>query len=304
MKGNEYVRLSYKSTCIITILIYYSLTTVLVRLEINLLFSIMRCRWFILTLLVFYLSVTKADDSAKDVLIDIYHSCVSQFSFTCVRPKAIQWISNCADKDKIKLTDELSIIRTSNEEIEEKRNADNGVQNLFEKVDNFLAKHALKIEPKQILQDETLRSFIPKSYTKGGLVDGIVVPLSEGKSIEGTIIYLKGFIKTIKFYLFIARGFVKKVMIPFLLGLKFKSTVLVPLSLALIALKSWKAMTLGLLSLVLAGAMVIFKFAKPKIVNYEIVHFPHHPHHHVDHHPIIHDAPHWARQIAYHGHEN
>lgn len=102
-------------------------------------------------------------------------------------------------------------------------------------------------------------------------------------------------------------------MIPFLLGLKFKSTVLVPLSLALIALKSWKAMTLGLLSLVLAGAMVIFKFAKPKIVNYEIVHFPHHPHHHVphvDHHPIIHDAPHWARQfdaeqqVAYRGHEN
>lgn len=63
-------------------------------------------------------------------------------------------------------------------------------------------------------------------------------------------------------------------MIPFLLGIKFKTTVLVPLALALIALKSWKAMTLGLLSLVLAGAMVIFKFAKPKIVNYEIVHYP------------------------------
>lgn len=111
-------------------------------------------------------------------------------------------------------------------------------------------------------------------------------------------------------YILIGRGFVKKVMIPFLLGLKFKSTVLVPLSLALIALKSWKAMTLGLLSLVLAGAMVIFKFAKPKIVNYEIVHFPHHPHHipHHDHHPIIHDAPHWARKfssndIAYQAHQ-
>lgn len=66
----------------------------------------------------------------------------------------------------------------------------------------------------------------------------------------------------------------KKVVIPFLLGLKFKSTVLVPLSLALIALKSWKAVTLGLISLVLAGAMVIFKFVKPKVVNYEIVHYP------------------------------
>lgn len=86
-------------------------------------------------------------------------------------------------------------------------------------------------------------------------------------------------------------------MIPFLLGLKFKTTVLVPLALALIALKSWKAMTLGLLSLVLAGAMVIFKFAKPKIVNYEIVHFPHPPQHldHIHHHPVHHEiTPHWT----------
>lgn len=76
-------------------------------------------------------------------------------------------------------------------------------------------------------------------------------------------------------------------MIPFLLGLKFKTTVLVPLALALIALKTWKAMTLGLLSLVMTAAMVIFKFAKPKIVNYEVVHYPHS----IDHHPVIHHPP-------------
>lgn len=57
----------------------------------------------------------------------------------------------------------------------------------------------------------------------------------------------------------------RKVMIPFLLGLKLKTTILVPLALALIALKTWKAMTLGLLSLVLSGALVIFKIAKPKV---------------------------------------
>jgi hypothetical protein len=98
-------------------------------------------------------------------------------------------------------------------------------------------------------------------------------------------------------------------MIPFFLGLKFKTTVLVPLTLALIALKTWKAMTLGLLSLVMTAAMVIFKFAKPKIVNYEVVHYPH-PHV-IDHHPapishahIHHPPPHldivqpgWARKF-------
>lgn len=98
----------------------------------------------------------------------------------------------------------------------------------------------------------------------------------------------------------------KKVMIPFLLGLKFKTTVLVPLALALIALKTWKAMTLGLLSLVMTAAMVIFKFAKPKIVNYEVVHYPHPidhhhvhppPHVHAHAHPVVLEpTPGWARR--------
>lgn len=60
---------------------------------------------------------------------------------------------------------------------------------------------------------------------------------------------------------------VKKVILPFLLGLKFKTAVLVPLALALIALKTWKALTLGLLSLVLTGALLIFKLTKPKVHN-------------------------------------
>lgn len=73
-------------------------------------------------------------------------------------------------------------------------------------------------------------------------------------------------------------------IVPFLLGLKFKTAVLVPLALALIALKTWKALTLGLLSLVLTGALLIFKFTKPKVVNYEVIHYPQHiDHHHVEH---------------------
>lgn len=89
-------------------------------------------------------------------------------------------------------------------------------------------------------------------------------------------------------YIFAGRGFVKKVMIPFLLGLKFKATALVPLALALIALKTWKALTLGLLSLVLSGAMLIFKLTKPKVA-YELVHYGHPP---VEHPPHWDTAPH------------
>lgn len=57
----------------------------------------------------------------------------------------------------------------------------------------------------------------------------------------------------------------KKVLVPFLLGLKFKTTVLLPLAFALIALKAWKALTLGLISLVVSTAVVVFKLAKPKV---------------------------------------
>ena len=66
-----------------------------------------------------------------------------------------------------------------------------------------------------------------------------------------------------------AGGFLKKVVLPFILGLKFKTTALIPLALSLIALKTWKALTLGLLSLVLSGAMVIFRFTKPKVLDQE-----------------------------------
>lgn len=66
-------------------------------------------------------------------------------------------------------------------------------------------------------------------------------------------------------FVFLGRGFMRKAVLPFLIGLKLKTAVLVPLALGLIALKTWKAMTLGLLSLVLSGALVVFKIAKPKV---------------------------------------
>lgn len=62
----------------------------------------------------------------------------------------------------------------------------------------------------------------------------------------------------------------KKVLVPFLLGLKFKTTVLLPLAFALIALKAWKALTLGLVSLVVSTAVVVFKLTKPKVTHADV----------------------------------
>lgn len=101
------------------------------------------------------------------------------------------------------------------------------------------------------------------------------------------------------------KDLLKKFVIPFLLGLKFKLTALVPLAIAMIALKTWKALTLGLLSMVLSGAMVIFKFTKPKTVSYELLHYPHHSHHHVDHYDPHHGYGRSvdAQQLAYNAYD-
>ncbi|CAH1966051.1 unnamed protein product [Acanthoscelides obtectus] len=113
-------------------------------------------------------------------------------------------------------------------------------EDIFDKFDDFLQTHDLVAKAPTILKKTgPLASLVPRSFE----AQDLKVPLAvTGRSSK----------------------LVKKVIVPFLLGLKFKTAVLVPLALALIALKTWKALTLGLLSLVLTGALVIFRFTKPK----------------------------------------
>lgn len=52
--------------------------------------------------------------SAVDLAQDIYSSCLQHFSVSCVRPKALWWINNVADKDVIKVTEDLVIVKNEN----------------------------------------------------------------------------------------------------------------------------------------------------------------------------------------------
>ncbi|XP_065076961.1 uncharacterized protein Osi18 [Ochlerotatus camptorhynchus] len=242
----------------------------------------------ILSAAVMGMAAAQQTRSAADVAVEIYKTCLADVNMKCVKSKALSWLTTVAEQDEIKITNALTIIRTGTDDEEAPEVKDqqrsNKVVHLLNKIDGFLSTHALKMGVPEVLQSEEARAYIPDSLMRGGLAEELVVPLAEGNVAEG-------------------RGFVKKVMIPFLLGIKFKTTVLVPLALALIALKTWKAMTLGLLSMVLSAAMVIFKFAKPKIVNYEVVHYPpphsHHVDHHIDHHHISHPHVHWEAPAAW-----
>ncbi|XP_071445153.1 uncharacterized protein Osi18 [Hetaerina americana] len=202
--------------------------------------------------------------TAAGVLKKIYAECVSKGSFACAKPKVLAFLSSAAKRDSIPLTEDMAIVRKegaviTDEELVSHRGYDTEEQReealrmlMLDRADSFLDTHTLRIRvPKEIMSGE-LVPLVPK-FLLQSIPTEVNIPLTEGR----------------------ARGFVKKVIIPFLLGLKFKATALIPLALALIAMKTWKALTLGLLSLVLSGAMVIFRLSKPpKVVSYEVYHYP------------------------------
>ena len=128
-----------------------------------------------------------SQDSAADVLSDIYQTCLSSFSLKCAKPKALSWISRVSGDDEIKLTNKISIVKTSEPEVDRdsfESRSDNTL-NILNKVDSFLATHALKMGVPELLETEEAKAYIPESYLKGGLAEGVVVPLSTGNVQEG-----------------------------------------------------------------------------------------------------------------------
>ncbi|KAF5305229.1 hypothetical protein FQR65_LT07768 [Abscondita terminalis] len=228
------------------------------------------------------LGVTYAHPSAVELFQDVYQTCLKEFSLSCVKPKSLSWLNKVIKEPVIKISDDLEIVRTDDPEASQERS---NMKDVFDAFEDFIQSHRLVAKVPEILRlDGPLGSLVPRSFRP----EELSVPLANtGRSKA-----------------------VKKIIVPFLLGLKFKTAVIVPLALALIALKTWKALTLGLLSLVLTGALLIFKLSHSKVTTYEVLHYPHH--HHVDHHHVEHHPPSgWehpgygrqidAQELAYNG---
>jgi Protein of unknown function (DUF1676) len=126
--------------------------------------------------------------SAADVVADIYSSCVNKLSVSCVKPKALAWLSRVVNENEIKINGDMTIVKTSDDEpidFNQQRNGGDAKVQLFDKIDGFLSTHALRIEVPEILKVEEARAFIPESYLKGGFSEGITVPLVDGNAVEG-----------------------------------------------------------------------------------------------------------------------
>jgi Protein of unknown function (DUF1676) len=134
-----------------------------------------------------YQTSNAQDISASELITEIYKSCVAQYSTSCVKPKALAWMSHAVNQDKIRLTKDMSIVRTGEDEFGAAPRSSNPVVNLFDKIDSFLSSHSLHIEAPEILKDEEVKASVPRALLKGGIAEGVQIPLVEGNAVEGSV---------------------------------------------------------------------------------------------------------------------
>lgn len=127
-------------------------------------------------------SSTATDASAADVVGDIYDTCLSQLSTSCVRPKALRWMSEAVDSDVIRITDDLTIVRTVSAADAEQPRSSAG--DLFDGIDRFLATHTLRMSPPEILRTAEARAFGSEQL---GLDTALEMPLADGNVAEGIV---------------------------------------------------------------------------------------------------------------------
>lgn len=128
-------------------------------------------------------SVAAAEQSAVDVLGEIYRNCASAKSISaCAKPKALSWLSNVATEDVIQITQDLKIVRTKDDEFNAERNFATKEERVAERIMSFLDSHSLKMEVPQIFQTQEARSFLPEGQDFG---NGIEIPLVAGPAAEG-----------------------------------------------------------------------------------------------------------------------
>lgn len=128
-------------------------------------------------------SAVAAEQSAVDVLGDIYRNCVSAQSISaCAKPKALVWLSNVANEDVIQITQDLKIVRTKADEFNAERNFATKEERISERIMAFLESHSMNMEVPQIFQTQEARSFLPEGQDFG---NGIELPLVAGPVAEG-----------------------------------------------------------------------------------------------------------------------
>lgn len=104
--------------------------------------------------------------SGSNLAKNIYNECLSQYSVECVKPRTLQWISQVANDDEIKITEDLSIVRTGtleeDAEVDPRMTKDPTLA-LFDKVDGFLQTHTLRVKVPEQITRSAASEYVPRS---------------------------------------------------------------------------------------------------------------------------------------------
>lgn len=119
---------------------------------------------------------------ATDVMSDIYNTCLSKYSVSCVKPKSLAWLSEAVKSDDIRITESLSIVRNGNPSVNVQTPRHGNAQvAILEEVENFLATHSVRVNAPSFITDGSVRSFLPDTIETNDLSQTIEMSLSEGQ---------------------------------------------------------------------------------------------------------------------------
>lgn len=124
--------------------------------------------------------------SASNLVRNIYKECLSQYSVECVKPRTLQWISHVANDDEIKITDDLSIIKTGAIEEDQEvdpRMAKDPMYAIFDKVDSFIQTHSLKVKVPEEISSSAASEYVPRSLLTD-LPSELNMPLDGEEEVE------------------------------------------------------------------------------------------------------------------------
>lgn len=125
-----------------------------------------KCNMAKVIVLLTLVSFASAKYSATTLVRNIYNECLSQYSVECVKPRALQWISQVVNDDEIKITDHLAIVKTGLLEGEaevDPRMAKDPAYQIFDKVDGFLQTHSVRVKVPEELTNSEASEYVPRS---------------------------------------------------------------------------------------------------------------------------------------------
>lgn len=126
----------------------------------------------------------QAPQSAAQLALDMYHSCLKDLSISCVRPKALQWFNTALQQPEVRLTERLSIVRTTQPETSDKSRALNADEQMFDSIDQYLGSHALRIQAPEYFRSSEARALVPDFLMENPLTQGGIVPLATANEGE------------------------------------------------------------------------------------------------------------------------